>query len=187
MRSFVMLVALVALAGCGAEAEPTTEKPPAGPSRSSPFGRDLAGLSDRELCDQALTDGQQEALALREVTPYEGDDGTKSCYYLRTPGESDVNEGFAVTIYRSSTELRSGLSGDSGGKLPMPVSVAELAGAEHVQLKDVSWSSGITVAADHGRYVYMTSWAPSQIIEEGELTRRTRSFAADVVTNLRVR
>ena len=52
-------------------------------------------------------------MALREVTPYEVDDGTKSCYYLRTPGESDVNEGFAVTIYRSSTELRSGLSGDS--------------------------------------------------------------------------
>ena len=69
----------------------------------------------------------------------------------------------------------------------MPVWVAELPGAEHVEFADVSWSSGITVAADHGRYIYMTSWAPDQTIEEDELTRRTRSFAADVVTNLRGR
>ena len=188
MRFVALLFAVLATAACSA-GDPPVAGTPAAPATAtaavSPFGRDLSTLGDADLCEQALTDDQQAALAVQEVTPYTDDDGTTSCYYLMTPGESDVNEGFSVTVYRSSRDLRSAVSADSGGTLPRPVTVVDLPGAEQVEFGDASWSAGITVAADAGAYVHLSSWAPDRTLDEDELTGRTLSFAGSVVTNLR--
>ena len=144
----------------------------------------LAQMDSEALCDAAVPENQREPLQLAEVEPYRDDDGVMSCYYLQVPGESSVNRGYSVSVYPSLAELRGSVNIDAGGTLPRPVAVEDLPGAEQLDLGDVQWSAGITVAATDGRYVHMSSWAPERILTEDDLVRRAQQFSQRVIANL---
>lgn len=175
-----LVVASLLLAGCSGGNSSSAPSPTA-----PPFAMSLKDASGDALCAEALSEAQRKPLNLVEVSPYSDDGGVESCYFLQSRGEgSEVNRGFVVTVYPSLEELRGSVSGDWGGTLPRPLVVGGFPGAEHVDLGELRWTAGITVAADQGRYIYVSSWAPNDALSESELTRQTSDFANVAIANL---
>ncbi|CCH69467.1 exported hypothetical protein [Phycicoccus elongatus Lp2] len=172
------LATTVLLVGCSASSDETTQ------SADKPLAAlSLADLDPEALCAAAVPESQREPLHLTEVAPHQ-DEGVTSCYYLQVPGETNVNRGYAVSVYASLAELRGSVNIDAGGTLPRPVAVGDLPGAEQLDLGDGQWSAGITVAATEGRYVHMNSWAPQGVLSEDDLIRRAQEFSESVSANL---